>query len=113
MPSFLVEGAIRTSVRRCHDFRRRERQIADSDNSNLETPSVIFNMPVVTINEGHSSSFEIPCRSINSRRLPPAPSHPWRKGFPQRHTPASPGQRETTTRGHFYCGEDGDISNVV
>ena len=33
--------------------------------------------------------------------------------FPQRHEPSFPGLHETKTRGHFYCGQDGDISNVV
>src|SRR6266404_6665203 len=29
---------------------------------------------------------------------------PGEKAFQQRHTPASLGQHETKTRGHFYCG---------
>jgi transposase len=55
---------------------------------------------------------------------PPPPPHraatflplritPGEKASPPNHTPAFWGQRETTTRGHFYCGQDGDISNVV
>jgi hypothetical protein len=38
---------------------------------------------------------------------------PGEKAFPPRHAPSFPGLHETTTRGHFYCGQDGDISNVV
>jgi hypothetical protein len=47
------------------------------------------------------------------RNPPPPPNHPWRQGWQQMKTPAFPGHGETKTRGHFYCGQDGDISIVV
>ena len=38
---------------------------------------------------------------------------PGEKAFPPRHAPSFPEQHDATTRGHFYCAKDGDISIVV
>ena len=44
----------------------------------------------------------------------PASNHPWRLGFDYQQIHALlPLRAEPTTRGHFYCGQNGDISIVV